>query len=248
MTKGSSRACLFGGAFLTAGLGGALANAQELVRVDGGDNRNYFELGGYVCFPYMGDPCFVYDSVAFVLWDPTGRTGLPVVDDAAIGDEVYAIVETPAKFALTQTPRPADRPADALSTARAYFSARFSVTEDALIRYSWDVADVASLTIGGLTLDEPGQSGEVTVSAGDLVSLFGITYAIRDGFSVEIVGVPCNPADLAEPFGQTTFADISAFLTAFLNQDPAADLAAPDGQFTFADVSVFVTLFSDGCP
>jgi hypothetical protein len=59
---------------------------------------------------------------------------------------------------------------------------------------------------------------------------------------------PCNPADLAPPFGDLTFADISAFLAAFTAQDPAADLAPPQGQFTFADISAFLAAFSAGCP
>ncbi len=58
----------------------------------------------------------------------------------------------------------------------------------------------------------------------------------------------CNAADLAEPFGSLTFADISAFLAAFSSQDPAADLAAPAGQYTFADISAFLAAFSAGCP
>jgi formylglycine-generating enzyme required for sulfatase activity len=58
----------------------------------------------------------------------------------------------------------------------------------------------------------------------------------------------CNPADLAPPFAQLTFADISAFLTAFTAQDPTADLAAPTGDFTFADISAFLTAFNAGCP
>ncbi len=60
--------------------------------------------------------------------------------------------------------------------------------------------------------------------------------------------LPCSPADLADPVGSLTFADITAFLTAFANQDPAADLAEPVGQFTFADISAFLAAFSAGCP
>jgi hypothetical protein len=59
---------------------------------------------------------------------------------------------------------------------------------------------------------------------------------------------PCSPADLAAPFGQLTFGDISAFLAAFDAQDPAADLASPFGQFTFGDISAFLAAFSTGCP
>ncbi len=58
----------------------------------------------------------------------------------------------------------------------------------------------------------------------------------------------CNAADLAAPFNQLTFADISAFLAAFTGQQPAADLAAPFGQWTFADISAFLAAFSGGCP
>jgi hypothetical protein len=58
----------------------------------------------------------------------------------------------------------------------------------------------------------------------------------------------CNAADLGEPFGQLTFADISAFLAAFSAMDPDADLATPLGQFTFADISAFLAAFSAGCP
>ncbi len=62
-----------------------------------------------------------------------------------------------------------------------------------------------------------------------------------------LAAIPC-PADLAAPFGDLTFADITAFLTAFTTQDPAADLAEPVGQFTFADLSAFLAAFSAGCP
>jgi hypothetical protein len=58
----------------------------------------------------------------------------------------------------------------------------------------------------------------------------------------------CNVADLAQPFNSLTFADITAFLTAFNNMDPAADLAAPVGSFTFADITAFLTAFNAGCP
>ncbi len=59
---------------------------------------------------------------------------------------------------------------------------------------------------------------------------------------------PCNAADLAPPFASLTFADITAFLAAFNQQDPTADLAAPLGAFTFADISAFLVAFSAGCP
>ncbi len=58
----------------------------------------------------------------------------------------------------------------------------------------------------------------------------------------------CNGADLAEPFGQLDFSDVSAFLVAFGAMDGAADLAEPFGQWDFSDVVEFLGQFSDGCP
>ncbi len=61
-------------------------------------------------------------------------------------------------------------------------------------------------------------------------------------------GGPCSAADLAEPFGQLDFSDVTAFLVAFSNMEAAADLAAPTGQWDFSDVVAFLGLFAAGCP
>lgn len=58
----------------------------------------------------------------------------------------------------------------------------------------------------------------------------------------------CNAADLAEPFGSLTFADITAFLGAFNAGDSSADLAEPFGVLSFADITAFLGAFSSGCP
>ena len=58
----------------------------------------------------------------------------------------------------------------------------------------------------------------------------------------------CNAADIAAPFDVLDLADIGAFVTAFMSQDPAADLADPSGVFDLADLSAFVTAFTNGCP
>jgi len=57
----------------------------------------------------------------------------------------------------------------------------------------------------------------------------------------------CNAADLAEPFGQLNFFDVSAFLGAFSASNPASDLNG-DGNFNFFDVSEFLSVFNSGCP
>ncbi len=58
----------------------------------------------------------------------------------------------------------------------------------------------------------------------------------------------CNGADIAEPFGQLDFSDVTAFLVAFSNMEAAADLALPIGQWDFSDVTAFLGLFGAGCP
>tara|TARA_E500000318_G_scaffold14854_5_gene14876 strand:+ start:12415 stop:13275 length:861 start_codon:yes stop_codon:yes gene_type:complete len=60
-------------------------------------------------------------------------------------------------------------------------------------------------------------------------------------------GGPCNGADLAEPFGELNFFDVSAFLTAYNAQSVDADLNN-DGEWNFFDVSAFLTEYSTGCP
>ena len=57
----------------------------------------------------------------------------------------------------------------------------------------------------------------------------------------------CSAADLAEPFGQLNFFDVSEFLALFSASDPAADMNG-DGEFNFFDVSAFLSVFSAGCP
>jgi hypothetical protein len=54
------------------------------------------------------------------------------------------------------------------------------------------------------------------------------------------------PADLTGD-GQLNFLDVSEFLTAFGNQDPAADFVA-DGMYNFLDVSAFLAAYGNGCP
>ncbi len=58
-------------------------------------------------------------------------------------------------------------------------------------------------------------------------------------------GQPC-PADFTGE-GDLNFLDVSAFLSAFGNMDPAADFTG-EGQFNFLDVSAFLSAFGEGCP
>ncbi len=93
--------------------------------------------------------------------------------------------------------------------------------------------------------------------AGETTIFYDASGALANGLpalalplSVTSVLAPagCNAADLAEPFGDLTFADITSFLAAFNASDLAADLADPQGQFTFADITAFLAAFNAGCP
>ncbi|MFG0247079.1 MAG: S8 family serine peptidase [Phycisphaerales bacterium JB052] len=64
---------------------------------------------------------------------------------------------------------------------------------------------------------------------------------------VEAPSSACSAADIAEPFGELNFFDVSAFLSAFSANEPAADLNG-DGQYNFFDVSDYLTQFNAGCP
>jgi hypothetical protein len=59
--------------------------------------------------------------------------------------------------------------------------------------------------------------------------------------------LPACPADVAAPFGSLNFFDVSAFINAFVAQDPSADFRV-DGVFNFFDVSEYISAFSAGCP
>lgn len=58
--------------------------------------------------------------------------------------------------------------------------------------------------------------------------------------------IPCNAADLTLPIGLLDLADINAFTSGFLAQDPIADLN-DDGLFDLQDISQFATAFAGGC-
>lgn len=57
----------------------------------------------------------------------------------------------------------------------------------------------------------------------------------------------CTDADLAEPYGQLDFFDVSAFVNAFSSEDPSVDFGL-NGSYDFFDVSLFLGLYNLGCP
>ncbi len=119
---------------------------------------------------------------------------------------------------------------------------------------------VMNLTAGDSAFTALPELTDVSMGLADAGSIDGIVLRI-DAFphppagvegsainTIRIFARSCGPADLAAPFGELTFADISAFLAAFTANEPVADLADPLGQFTFADISAFLAAFSAGCP
>ncbi len=64
---------------------------------------------------------------------------------------------------------------------------------------------------------------------------------------IQVLEGGCSAADLAQPYGELNFFDVSAFLTAYNEGNAAADLNT-DGVFNFFDVSAFLSAYSAGCP
>ncbi|MEQ9207356.1 MAG: GC-type dockerin domain-anchored protein [Phycisphaerales bacterium] len=73
------------------------------------------------------------------------------------------------------------------------------------------------------------------------IQLYGLTVS----FTTLDVPDEC-PADFTGE-GDLNFLDVSAFLSAFGNQEPEADFQ-PDGNFNFLDVSAYLSAYGDGCP
>jgi hypothetical protein len=63
-----------------------------------------------------------------------------------------------------------------------------------------------------------------------------------------LFGDRCGNADLSPQYGVLDLSDITAFISAFLAQDPLADLSIPYGVFDLSDITAFVNAFTVGCP
>jgi len=59
---------------------------------------------------------------------------------------------------------------------------------------------------------------------------------------------PCNPADIALPFGVLDLADVDGFIIAFNAGSAAADIAPPFGVLDLGDIDAFILNFFAGCP
>jgi hypothetical protein len=108
------------------------------------------------------------------------------------------------------------------------------------------------------TLNEYDELGRLVRSdTGDLV----LTYPtgepaaelggvqIADSWSLDSVGnriSSVNPADIAPPFGDLTYSDLSAFMALHTQQDPEADIAEPFGEVDSADMDLFIKIYNKG--
>ena len=104
-------------------------------------------------------------------------------------------------------------------------------------RYAWAEVEVEN--------DEDPDAGALRVRRIAYESVAGVPIAAGD------IGEGCYDAglaDLAEPFGVLDLADITAFITAFMNGDPRADLAEPFGVLDIPDVLALVNTFVGNCP
>lgn len=73
----------------------------------------------------------------------------------------------------------------------------------------------------------------------------GAGLGVYGVFDDRVLG--CNVADISPIFGVLDLADINAFVTGFIAQDPIADINH-DGLFDLADITLFVIAFVAGCP
>ena len=113
----------------------------------------------------------------------------------------------------------------------------------------------ASLSFVGVSYTDP-VVASVRIYSGthaidNLLGLEGdpIDLVVMDDFifGEPIAQVEDCPVDIAEPFGILDLADIVAFTTGFLAQDPIADVNG-DGLFDLADITVVVDAYINGCP
>lgn len=119
-----------------------------------------------------------------------------------------------------------------------------------------DELNFAGLDAGGVlstfsSVQIPPDTAPGTYYVGTIVSAPGSTESNTGNNSVadvDTITVLACAADLAAPWGQINFFDLSAFLAAYNAQQPSADLAPPSGVFNFFDVSAYLNSFNAGCP
>lgn len=112
-----------------------------------------------------------------------------------------------------------------------------------ILSYEFD-ADRGVYVIESRIMQRDDSNGNVFLERYDLIDTpFYVVYI--DFQNPPTLSVTCD-ADFTGD-GELDFFDVSDFLVAFEDQDPAADLNE-DEMFDFFDVSIFLSAFSNGCP
>mgnify|MGYP003630153182 CR=1 FL=1 len=91
------------------------------------------------------------------------------------------------------------------------------------------------------------QSFGSSIDSSGSIFVVGASDFFEDNGSAFVFSMMCNDADLAEPFGVLNNFDVSAFTSAWSNNEASADLNG-DGIWNFFDLSVFMISYSAGCP
>ncbi len=252
------KACLFGGALFASGLAATDANAQQFQPVNDFANCGDFnDISIWAYANLSGDPYSGPYGYNFSLWNSGGVIGSGELN---VGGLQHTVEFSPQRFEYDI--READEPGIGGWTERAYPYVNLAVSEPSfiLVRHdsyivnsSGNVTRETSVRAACEILRAPFE-GIIRLEPGEYLKGTGgyLHYPAPASFytfSAQILGrAGCNLADAAEPFGQLSFADITAFLADFSTGQPRADLAAPFGQYTFADITAFLDAFAAGCP
>ncbi len=132
-----------------------------------------------------------------------------------------------------------------IDSLRISNSARYSGTSVPFQRGDFDV-DADSIMV--FNFNGPASAMQVIDQASSYVGTFGTGFTgATSPTLVAESSVPCNPADLALPFGVLDLGDIAAFTSGFLAMNHIADLN-DDGFFDLTDIGLFANAFVAGCP
>jgi len=119
--------------------------------------------------------------------------------------------------------------------------------------YVFDFSNAGCITETKLTASDGGNDDEFgqAVAISDTAAIVGAHQDSlgdfqRAGSAYVFDVTPACAADLNSD-GRLSFFDVSAFLTAFNDQDPAADFNC-DTRYDFFDVAAFIVAFGRGCP
>ncbi len=176
-----------------------------------------------------------------------------VVAHDSIRDPALYDISDPANPALITTLVPA-APYGTVGT-NTYDRTPYAIDENAVVigaDYERSLSGVAHLFDA-----HTGHYATTFVPSDPDASRAGYSVAVSNGvahvgshgavYTFDASIVPCNPADLARPFGTLSVDDIDALAAAFLTADLAADCDA-NGLLNVDDIDCFVTAFLAGCP